>query len=168
MQLSDELLTELDDLRREGGRSRSEVIREAIELYLAGRRAQSVDAAVVAGYTRIPPDEDLGAAWAARASIGAEPVGARLVNRGEMWWYELPELGRRPGCILTRQAAIPVLNAVLIAPATSTIRDIPSEVRLGTDDGMPADCALSFDNLLTRAQGAACRAHLAVAGAATR
>jgi mRNA interferase MazF len=71
------------------------------------------------------------------------------VNRGEVWWYELPELGRRPGCILTRQAAIPVLNTVLLAPATKTIRGIPSEVRLGIDDGMPADCALSFDNLLT-------------------
>ncbi len=71
------------------------------------------------------------------------------MNRGEVWWYELPELGRRPGCILTRQAAIPVLNAVLVAPATRTIRGIPSEVRLGPTDGMPTDCALSFDNLLT-------------------
>jgi len=71
------------------------------------------------------------------------------VSRGEVWWYELPGVGRRPGCVLTRQAAIPVLNAVLIAPATRTIRGIPTEVRLGADDGMPADCALSFDNLVT-------------------
>ena len=71
------------------------------------------------------------------------------VNRGEVWWYELPGVGRRPGCVLTRQAAIGVLNAVLIAPATRTIRGIPTEVRLGADDGMPADCALSFDNLVT-------------------
>jgi len=71
------------------------------------------------------------------------------MNRGEVWWYELPDVGRRPGCILTRQAAIPVLNAVLVAPATRTIRGIPTEVRLGLEDGMPADCALSFDNLLT-------------------
>jgi mRNA interferase MazF len=71
------------------------------------------------------------------------------VNRGEVWWYELPEIGRRPGCILTRQAAIPVLNAVLIAPATRTIREIPTEVRLGPADGMPTDCVLAFDNLLT-------------------
>ena len=71
------------------------------------------------------------------------------MNRGEVWWYELPELGRRPGCILTRQAAIPVLGTVVVAPATRTVRGIPSEVRLGADDGMPADCVLSFDNLLT-------------------
>ncbi len=42
-----------------------------------------------------------------------------------------------------------MLNAVLVAPATRTIRGIPSEVRLGATDGMPTDCALSFDNLLT-------------------
>jgi len=71
------------------------------------------------------------------------------VNRGEIWWYELPELGRRPGCILTRQAAIGVLTAVLVAPATRTIRGIPTEVRLSAADGMPAECVLSFDNLLT-------------------
>lgn len=71
------------------------------------------------------------------------------MKRGELWWYELPELGRRPGCIVTREAAIPVLNAVLIAPATRTVRGIPTEVRLSTADGMPSDCALSFDNLLT-------------------
>ncbi|MDP2710738.1 MAG: type II toxin-antitoxin system PemK/MazF family toxin [Solirubrobacteraceae bacterium] len=71
------------------------------------------------------------------------------MNRGEIWWYELPDGGRRPGCVLTRQAAIGVLNAVLVAPATRTIRSIPTEVRLGPEDGMPADCVLSFDNLLT-------------------
>jgi mRNA interferase MazF len=71
------------------------------------------------------------------------------VNRGEVWWYELPGSGRRPGCILTRQAAIGVLNAVLVAPATRTIREIPTHVRLGPEDGMPIECALSFDNLVT-------------------
>lgn len=71
------------------------------------------------------------------------------MNRGEVWWYELPDLGRRPGCIVSRQAAIPVLNALLVAPATRTIRNIPSEVQLGREDGMPEDCALSFDNLVS-------------------
>ena len=69
------------------------------------------------------------------------------MNRGEVWWVEHPDAGRRPACVLTRQAAIPVLNAVLVAPATRTVRDIPTEVRLTPGDGMPADCALSFDNL---------------------
>jgi mRNA interferase MazF len=71
------------------------------------------------------------------------------VNRGEVWWVEHPEAGRRPACILTRQAVIAVLTSVLVAPATRTIRGIPSEVRLGREDGMPEDCVLSFDNLTT-------------------
>jgi len=71
------------------------------------------------------------------------------VNRGEVWWVEHPDAGRRPACVLTRQAAIPVLGSVLVAPATRTVRGIPSEVVLSREDGMPADCALSLDNLTT-------------------
>ena len=71
------------------------------------------------------------------------------MNRGEIWWVEHPDAGRRPACILTRQAAIEVLTSVLVAPATRTVRGIPTEVALSADDGMPADCALSFDNLTT-------------------
>ena len=71
------------------------------------------------------------------------------MNRGEIWWVEHPDAGRRPACILTRQAAIEVLNSVLVAPATRTVRGIPTEVALSADDGMPNDCGLSFDNLTT-------------------
>lgn len=71
------------------------------------------------------------------------------MNRGEVWWYELAEHGRRPGCVLTRPAAIDVVNAVLVAPATRTIREIPTAVRLGPADGMPTECVLSLDNVLT-------------------
>jgi mRNA interferase MazF len=69
------------------------------------------------------------------------------VNRGEVWWIEHPDAGRRPACVLTRQAAIPVLTSVLVAPATRTVRGIPTEVLLTRDDGMPEDCALTFDNV---------------------
>ena len=71
------------------------------------------------------------------------------MNRGEVWWIEHPDAGRRPACVLTRQAAIPVLAAVLVAPATRTIRHIPTELRLTRADGMPDECALSFDSLAT-------------------
>jgi mRNA interferase MazF len=64
-----------------------------------------------------------------------------------VWWYEDPRAGRRPFLVLTRDAAIPVLNQVLAVPATRTIRDIPTEVRLGTDDRMPDECVLSLDNV---------------------
>ena len=68
-------------------------------------------------------------------------------RRGEVWWGEIKEVGRRPFLVMTRSAAIPVLNSVLAAPITRTIRGIPTELRLGLDDGMPGDCAASFDNL---------------------
>jgi mRNA interferase MazF len=70
-----------------------------------------------------------------------------VVARSEVWWVEHPAVGRRPFLVLTRQAAIPVLNAVLAVPATRTIRAIPTEVVLNESDGMPQECALSFDNL---------------------
>jgi mRNA interferase MazF len=73
--------------------------------------------------------------------------GRALVARSEVWWVEHPDAGRRPFLVLTRQAAIPVLNAVLAAPATRTIRRIPTEVVIGAADGMPEECALSLDNL---------------------
>jgi mRNA interferase MazF len=68
-------------------------------------------------------------------------------RRGEVWWGEVEGLGRRPFLVMTRTAAIPVLNSVLAAPVTRTIRDIPTELPLGPDDGMPTECAASFDNL---------------------
>ena len=69
------------------------------------------------------------------------------MNRGEVWWVDDPATGRRPFLVLTRQAVIPVVNKVTGVPATKRVRGIPSEVPLSTDDGMPADCVLSFDNL---------------------
>lgn len=68
-------------------------------------------------------------------------------SRGEIWWGELPDVGRRPFLILTRTQAIEVLNSVLAVPVTRTIRSIPTEVQLDRSDGLPEDCAASFDNL---------------------
>ncbi len=70
-----------------------------------------------------------------------------MVARGEVWWYEEPECDARPHLILTRGAAIGVLNEVLAVPATRTIRGIPTEVGLDTDDGMPEACVLTLDNV---------------------
>jgi mRNA interferase MazF len=69
------------------------------------------------------------------------------VNHGEVWWMEHADAGRHPACILTRQAAIPVLRTLLVAPATTRVRGIPTEVRLGPEDGMPRECALTLDNI---------------------
>jgi mRNA interferase MazF len=70
-----------------------------------------------------------------------------VVARGEVWWAQHPDAGRRPFLVLTRQAAIPLLHALLAVPATRTIRHIPTEVLLDRDDGMPQECALSLDNV---------------------
>jgi len=67
--------------------------------------------------------------------------------RGEVWWAELPDQKRRPVLIMTRTEAIPVLHALIAAPATRTIRPIPTHLRVGPDDGMPEECAFTFDNL---------------------
>lgn len=72
------------------------------------------------------------------------------MKRGEVRWYEFdPPDKRRPVLILTRDLVITYLNEITIAPITSTIRGIPSEVVLGLDDGMPQDCAVNFDHLQT-------------------
>lgn len=68
-------------------------------------------------------------------------------RRGEVWWGELEGVGRRPFLVMTRTAAIPVLSSLLAAPVTRTIRDVPTELRLGPGDGMPVECVASFDNL---------------------
>jgi mRNA interferase MazF len=72
------------------------------------------------------------------------------VNRGDVRWYTFRAPDERlPVLILTRNSAIAVLNSVTIAPITSTIRSIPTEIVLTEDDGMPNTCAANFDNIQT-------------------
>ena len=70
-----------------------------------------------------------------------------MVNRGDVYFCEHPEWGRRPVLVLTRDAAIPVLKRVTVASISRTLRGIPTEVHLDEDDGMPTRCAVSLDNL---------------------
>ncbi len=75
--------------------------------------------------------------------------GSKLPSRGDIWWLESPDVGKRPVLILTRNSAIEVLTGIIVAPITRTVRNIDSEIRLDTDDGMAETCAASFDNLRT-------------------
>lgn len=68
-----------------------------------------------------------------------------MVARGEVWWYEPPEAGRRPYLILTRSEVVGVLNQVFAVPATTVVRRIPTEVALDERDGMPTLCVLALD-----------------------
>jgi mRNA interferase MazF len=72
------------------------------------------------------------------------------MKRGEIRWYRFsPPDKRRPVLILTRNAIIEYLSEVTIAPITTTIRDIPSEVFLCKADGMPKECAINCDHIQT-------------------
>jgi mRNA interferase MazF len=68
--------------------------------------------------------------------------------RGEIWWCELPRVGRRPVVVLSRDAAIPRLRRALVAPCTTTIRGLPSEVVLDpADDPVPRLSAVNLDSV---------------------
>lgn len=67
-------------------------------------------------------------------------------RQGEIWWAEAEDK-RRPVLVVTRSDAVPVLTWVVIAPVTRTIRGIPTEVALGSRQGLSVDCAASFDNM---------------------
>ncbi len=69
-----------------------------------------------------------------------------IPQQGEIWWAETEDK-RRPVLVVTRSEAIAVLTGIVVAPVTRTIRDIPSEVRLGTDENLEVECVASFDNL---------------------
>ena len=73
-----------------------------------------------------------------------------MVARGDIVWADLgPPAGRRPVCIVTRDAAIEVLNAITCAPITRTIRGIRSEVEVGLEEGLPTASVITCDNLIT-------------------
>jgi mRNA interferase MazF len=68
-------------------------------------------------------------------------------SRGEVWWCEDLDK-RRPVVVLTRDAAIPVLRTITVAPVTSTVRNIPSQVHLDERDGLPRSCAVNLDGIV--------------------
>jgi mRNA interferase MazF len=72
------------------------------------------------------------------------------MNRGEVWWADLPQpIGRRPVLILTRSAAVGRRNQVVVAQITRSVHRIQSEVPLTQADGMPRACVVNCDVLLT-------------------
>jgi mRNA interferase MazF len=71
-----------------------------------------------------------------------------LPARGEVWWCEFAEIGRRPVVVLSRDAAIPRLRRTLVGPCTTTIRGIPSEVLLEpSDDPVPRTSVVNLDSV---------------------
>ena len=76
------------------------------------------------------------------------------MKRGEIRWYKFTAPDKkRPVLILTRDSILEYLGEVTVAPITSTIRGIPSEIFLSKDDGMARDCAINFDHIQTVSNG---------------
>lgn len=72
------------------------------------------------------------------------------MRRGEVRWHRFrPPDKRKPLLVLTRDSVISVLGEVTVAPITSTIREIPTEILLGPAHGMPRECAVNLDHLQT-------------------
>lgn len=72
------------------------------------------------------------------------------MKRGEIYWAELgPPSGRRPVLIVTRESAISFLSSVVVVPISRTVREIRSEVAVGSEEGLSEESAANCDNLLT-------------------
>jgi len=69
------------------------------------------------------------------------------MTRGEVWWHEPEDDKPRPYLLLVRDEAIDSLNKLVAVPATTSIRQMPTEVPLDHEDGMPEPCVLSTDNI---------------------
>jgi mRNA interferase MazF len=70
------------------------------------------------------------------------------VRQYELWWAQLPSpIGRRPVLLLTRTSAYAYLNKVIVAEVTGTIRNIPQEIAVGPQDGLPRRSVVNMDNV---------------------
>jgi mRNA interferase MazF len=70
-----------------------------------------------------------------------------VVAQAELWLMETPNQKKRPVLIVSRDEVIPVVNNIIVAPVTSTIRNIPTCIPVGADEGIDHDCVAIFDNL---------------------
>ena len=70
-----------------------------------------------------------------------------MVAQAELWLMETPNQKRRPVLIVSRNEVIPVVNNVIVAPVTSTIRNIPTCLPVGPEEGIDHDSVATFDNL---------------------
>jgi len=70
-----------------------------------------------------------------------------VVVQAELWLMETPNRKRRPVLVVSRDETIPVLNNIVVAPVTSTIREIPTCIPVGAEEGLDHDSVASFDNL---------------------
>jgi len=87
------------------------------------------------------------------------PPGPR---RGDVWIADVPGDKRRPVVVLTRDSVLPRLSTLLVAPVTTRVRNIPTEVPLGSSHGLDRECVANFDNIapLPKSALVTCLGHL--------
>lgn len=75
---------------------------------------------------------------------------ARRLNRGEIWLHRFrtPDK-RRPVLIISRQAVIPLIRTVMVAPITSAVHGVPSEVEVGVEEGLKGPSVVNLDHIQT-------------------
>ncbi len=72
------------------------------------------------------------------------------MRRCDVWWADLPApAGKRPVVLLSRNEAYTIRQLVTVAPVTTRIRSIPTEVPLGREDGLPKRCVINVDTITT-------------------
>jgi len=79
------------------------------------------------------------------------------MEQGDIWLLERPDTKPRPCLVLTRTDALRWMASITIAPLTTTVREIATEVRMGRDDGVPVDSVATFDNVRTVGRGSLTR-----------
>lgn len=70
-----------------------------------------------------------------------------MVAQAEIWLMETPNQKRRPVLVVSRDEVIPLINNIVVAPVTSTVRDIPTCIDVGPDEGLVHDSVVTFDNI---------------------
>ena len=135
-------LKAIDRIAPAAKRKRADFIRQAVKDAIFRRETERMREAY-----RLQPDSAEGV-----ETLGPSRrvEGKNSVKQFEVWWADLPQpAGRRPVLLLSRNDAYGYLSKFVVVEITSTIRGIASEIRLGEEEGLPADCVANCDNLRT-------------------
>ncbi len=145
--LDKKLLEAADQAAKLTRRNRSALVRDALREHLRRLELRASEDRDRQGYARQSPADAEAMDWEAEATWPAR------IARGDVRLYEFAAPDKkRPVLVLTRNSAIAYLSTVTVAPVTTTIRGVPSEVILNEEDGMKSPCAVNLHNAVTVSQ----------------
>ena len=129
------------------GSTDAALVDEALRALLVRHRSAEVDASYTV-YDEHPVDEPDAVGRLGVVATGGRCLVSDLPSRGEVWWCEMAEIGRRPVIVLSRDAVIPRHRRALVAPCTTTVRVLASEVVLEPSvDPVPLRSAVNLDSV---------------------